>query len=139
METKPTNAQIYWNTLMEIFKEFTFESAHRLPNVPDEHKCSRMHGHSYRVEIHVAGQIDPITGWIMDFADITKAFAPLLGKLDHHVLNEIDGLEVPTSENLSIWIWNQLHDILPLTCVVVRETSTSGAIYRGDQSQDTRP
>src|SRR3954451_588686 len=87
-------------TRTEIFKEFTFEAAHRLPFVPDGHKCARLHGHSYRVEIHVGGPVDPRTGWIMDFGDIKAAFKPLLERLDHYYLNEIDGLENPTSENL---------------------------------------
>ncbi|WP_298336963.1 6-carboxytetrahydropterin synthase QueD [Ferrimicrobium sp.] len=117
---------------MEIFKEFTFEAAHFLPNVEEEHKCARLHGHSYRVEIHVQGTVDPIFGWVMDFAEITTAFAPLFTQLDHHLLNEIDGLENPTSENLCVWLWQQLMETLPLSTIMVRETHTSGAIYRGE-------
>lgn len=117
---------------MEIFKEFTFEAAHRLPNVPEGHKCSRLHGHSYRVAIHVEGPVDDDVGWIIDFADISCAFKPLLCRLDHYYLNEIEGLESPTSENLARWIWDRLEGHLPgLSQVVVRETCTSGCIYRG--------
>ena len=117
---------------MEIFKEFTFEAAHRLPRVPEGHKCGRLHGHSYRVEVHVAGLVDE-TGWVMDFADITAAFAPLHDLLDLRYLNEVDGLANPTSENLARWIWNRLPGglRLPLTAVTVRETCTSGCTYRG--------
>ena len=116
---------------MEIFKEFTFEAAHRLPHVPADHKCHRLHGHSYRVEIHVAGPVDDDAGWIMDFADIKQAFEPVHDALDHRYLNEIPGLENPTSEVVAVWIWNRLADRLPLSAVEVRETCTTGCIYRG--------
>ena len=117
---------------MEIFKEFTFEAAHRLPHVPPGHKCGRLHGHSFRAEIHIVGEVDPRTGWIMDFADIKMAFDPLYKQLDHNYLNDIDGLENPTSEVLARWIWEQLGPNLPGLCrVVVRETCTSGAVFTG--------
>lgn len=117
---------------MEIFKEFTFEAAHRLPNVPREHKCFRLHGHSYRVEIHVAGSVSEPSGWIIDFADIREAFQPLFDVLDHNYLNEIEGLENPTSENLAVWIWNRIKDSLAnVSKVIVRETCTSGCVYEG--------
>src|SRR5436305_8870876 len=93
---------------VELTKEYRFEAAHRLPCVPEGHKCARLHGHSYRVEIHVGGTVNPASGWIMDFADIKTAFAPILQRLDHYYLNEIEGLENPTSENLARWIWHQL-------------------------------
>ena len=117
---------------MEIFKEFTFEAAHRLPNVPEGHKCGRLHGHSFKVELHVSGEVDPQMGWIMDFADIKAAFQPILNKIDHAYLNELDGLDNPTSENIAAWIWQHLKPSLsPLSKVVVRETCTSGAVYVG--------
>ncbi len=117
---------------MEIFKEFTIESAHRLPFVPEDHKCARLHGHSFRIAIHVSGDLEPELGWVQDFADISKAFAPIRERLDHRYLNEIPGLENPTSENLCIWIWNELAPSLPmLSRVVVRETCTSGCVYEG--------
>ena len=120
---------------MEIFKEFQFEAAHRLPNVPEGHKCARLHGHSFRVELVVAGEIDPTLGWVQDFGDIKGAFQPLYDRLDHHYLNDIEGLENPTSENIAIWIWQQLKPSLPaLQEVVVRETCTSGCRYRGGAS-----
>ncbi len=90
---------------MEIFKVFSLESAHRLPNVPAGHKCARVHGHSFRVEIHVRGAVDERLGWVMDFADVKAAFEPLFQRLDHHYLNDVPGLENPTSENLARWIW----------------------------------
>lgn len=116
----------------EIYREFTFEAAHRLPNVPDGHKCSRLHGHSYLVAVHVAGSVGETTGWVQDFGEIKAAFKPLGEQLDHHYLNEVSGLENPTSEVLAKWIWDRLVTELPnLTEVRVRETCTSGCIYRG--------
>jgi len=118
---------------MDIFKEFRFEAAHRLPNAPSHHKCSRLHGHSFRVEIHVRGPVAADTGWVMDFADIKRAFEPLHEELDHSYLNEIDGLKNPTSENIARWIWQRLRPSLPLLArVVIYETCTSGCIYEGD-------
>ena len=117
---------------MEIFREFTFEAAHRLPHVPAGHKCARLHGHSYRVEVHVRGDVDPTTGWVMDFAEIKKAFQPLHDQLDHYYLNEVSGLDNPTSENLARWIWQRLVGVLPVCAVAVRETCTSGCVYRGE-------
>lgn len=117
---------------MEIFCEFTFEAAHRLPNVPSDHKCSRLHGHSYRVQVHVRGRVDESAGWVVDFADIKDACRPVIARLDHYYLNEIPGLENPTSEVLAAWLWNQLAPSLPmLSAVMVRETCTSGCVYRG--------
>jgi 6-pyruvoyltetrahydropterin/6-carboxytetrahydropterin synthase len=119
----------------EVFKEFTFEAAHRLPFVPDGHKCARLHGHSFRVEIHVSGEVEADPGWVMDFADIKAAFKPLYAQLDHNYLNDLEGLENPTSENLAAWIWDRLEHQLPgLSQIVVRETCTSGCIYRGRQA-----
>jgi queuosine biosynthesis protein QueD len=120
-------------TTAEIFKDFTFEAAHRLPFVPEGHKCFRLHGHSFRVEVHVSGEVDKQTGWIVDFADIKAAFKPLHEQLDHNYLNEIPGLENPTSENLARWIWDRIERALPgLSRVVVRETCSSGCVYRGE-------
>jgi 6-pyruvoyltetrahydropterin/6-carboxytetrahydropterin synthase len=118
--------------VMDIFKVFTFEAAHRLPNVPDGHKCARLHGHSFRVELHVSGPLDPQLGWVMDFADIKAVFKPIYDQLDHHYLNDIPGLENPTSERIAEWIWDQLKPQLPLLSqVVVHETCTAGSRYLG--------
>jgi 6-pyruvoyltetrahydropterin/6-carboxytetrahydropterin synthase len=117
----------------EIYREFTFEAAHRLPNVPEGHKCARLHGHSYLAAVHVSGPVGEATGWVQDFGDIKAAFKPLEEQLDHHYLNELPGLENPTSEVLAKWIWDRLITDLPnLTEVRVRETCTSGCIYRGE-------
>ncbi len=117
---------------MEIFKAFTLESAHRLPNVPEGHKCARVHGHSFRVEIHVRGPVDEHLGWVMDFAELKSAFEPLFLQLDHHYLNDVPGLENPTSENLARWIWRELQPRLPrLSRVLVHETCTSGCSFSG--------
>src|SRR5690554_6835023 len=98
---------------MEIFKEFTFEAAHLLPNVPAGHKCGRLHGHSYCITVYVSGNIGETSGWIMDFADLKVAFKPTYEALDHRYLNEIPGLENPTSENIARWIWHNLKPDLP--------------------------
>ena len=117
---------------MDIFKAFTLEAAHRLPNVPEGHKCARLHGHSFLVELHVSGPLDPHMGWVMDFADVKRAFQPIYDQLDHHYLNDIPGLDNPTSERLAEWIWDQLKPALPLlSSVVVHETCTSGCRYTG--------
>jgi 6-pyruvoyltetrahydropterin/6-carboxytetrahydropterin synthase len=117
----------------EIFKEFTFEAAHRLPNVPEGHKCARLHGHSFQVALFVSGPIEPESGWLMDFADLKTHFKPFYRQLDHNYLNDIEGLENPTSENIARWIWDNLKPIVPqLSQVTVRETCTSGCIYRGE-------
>ncbi len=118
---------------MEIFKEFTFEAAHRLPNVAPGHKCARLHGHSYQVSVYLSGSVDPHEGWVRDFGDINGAMEPLLEVLDHYYLNDIEGLENPTSEVLARWIWGRLTGTLPeLSQVTVRETCTSGCVYRGE-------
>lgn len=118
---------------MEIFKIFTIEAAHRLPQVPPAHKCHRLHGHSFRIEVYIEGPVDPASGWVLDFADIGRAFAPLYEQLDHHYLNDVPGLENPTSEQLARWIWQRLQPRLPLLSqVIVRETCTAGCIYRGE-------
>jgi len=116
-----------------IWKEFTIEAAHRLPNVAEGHKCARLHGHSFRIEVHVGGPVGERSGWIMDFADLTDAFAPVFDSLDHRYLNDVPGLENPTSEVLARWIWDRLAPALAdLDQVVVRETCTSGCAYRGE-------
>ncbi len=118
---------------MEIYKDFTFEAAHLLPNVPDGHKCGRLHGHSFFIRIVVSGEVDPHTGWIIDFGDIKKAFKPIYDRLDHYYLNDIAGLENPTSENLAKWVWQELKPVLPeLSRIEIKETCTSGCIYIGD-------
>ncbi len=122
---------------MVIFKEFSFEAAHRLPNVPPGHKCARLHGHSFHVRVSVRGEVGATTGWVMDFADIKAAIAPVEDQLDHRYLNEIAGLDNPTSEVLARWIWRALVGPLPgLETIEVRETCTSGCVYRGEAADD---
>lgn len=117
---------------MEIYKTFRIEAAHRLPNVPPGHKCGRLHGHSFEISVHVEGPVGEQTGWVRDFADIKQAFAPIDQQLDHNYLNDIEGLENPTSENLAIWVWQRLKPALAnLSQVAVKETCTAGCIYRG--------
>lgn len=118
---------------MELRKTFSFEAAHLLPHLPEDHKCRRLHGHSFQVEVVVDGPCDPDMGWVMDYADISKAFRPIWEQLDHYYLNEIEGLENPTSERLAIWIWDKLKPVLPLlTEIVVAETCTARCVYRGN-------
>ena len=116
---------------MDVFRVFQVEAAHRLPNVPEGHKCARMHGHSFRIEIHVSGPVGAQSGWVMDFADLRRAFQPLYDQLDHHCLNDIEGLENPTAEILAAWIHRKLAGTLPLLVdVTVCETPGSSAVYR---------
>lgn len=117
---------------MEIYKDFTFESAHSLPHVSEGHKCKRVHGHSFGVRIYVEKDLDKKMGWVMDYAEIKEKFKPIYERIDHHYLNEIAGLENPTSENIAIWIWQELKPSLPELCKLeIRETCTSGCIYTG--------
>lgn len=124
---------------MQVYKLFRFEAAHRLPNVPPEHKCARLHGHSFEVRVAVEGPIGARSGWVVDFADIAAAFEPLERALDHRYLNEIDGLDNPTSENLAAWIWAKLDGRLEgLAEIEIKETCTSGCLYRGPRREEVR-
>ena len=124
---------IVGDILMRIYKQFQIEAAHLLPYLPADHKCRRLHGHSFKISVHIEGALDPKLGWIMDYADICEAFQAVFDKIDHQYLNEIAGLENPTSENLAKWIWRQLQGTLPnLVAVHINETCTSGCIYEGD-------
>jgi 6-pyruvoyltetrahydropterin/6-carboxytetrahydropterin synthase len=115
-----------------VFKDFSFEAAHRLPNVPADHKCARLHGHSFRARVTVEGTVGADSGWVVDFADIADACEPLRACLDHHYLNEVEGLENPTSEVIARWIWDRLQPQLPgLVAVSVQETCNAGVEYRG--------
>jgi 6-pyruvoyltetrahydropterin/6-carboxytetrahydropterin synthase len=119
---------------MEIFTCFTFDSAHKLPKVPKEHKCGRLHGHTFNIQVHVSGPIDPKSGWVVDFGDLKALVNPLVDQLDHNYLNEIKGLENPTSENIARWLWERIKPKLPiLTKIVVQESPRSGASYQGEK------
>jgi 6-pyruvoyltetrahydropterin/6-carboxytetrahydropterin synthase len=118
--------------VVELVKDFAFEAAHFLPNVPEGHKCRRIHGHSFKGEIAVRGPIDPHLGWVMDFADLRKAIDPIVNELDHYLLNDVAGLENPTSELLAIWLWKRLAPQLPyLHRVTIEETCSSRCHYYG--------
>ena len=118
---------------VSLTKNFTFEAAHWLPCFPEDHKCRRMHGHSFKVDVVVEGDVDPAQGYLIDFADIKAAIKPVEERLDHYLLNEIPGLENPTAEILSKWIYDQLKPSLDLlACIRVHETCTSTAEYRGE-------
>lgn len=118
---------------VRLIREFRFESAHRLPRVPPGHKCARLHGHSFKVEVAIRGPVDPATGWFIDYDVVDSAFRPLLEQLDHHYLNEVPGLENPTSEVLARWLWERLLPPLPqLERVIVHETCDARCEYEGD-------
>ena len=116
---------------MKLFKEFTFEAAHKLPMVPKDHKCFNLHGHSFKVKITIEGEVNE-TGWVMDFSIVKKICKPIIDELDHKYLNEIEGLHNPTSENIAIWLWNKIIKELPeLSVIEIMETCTSGCRYQG--------
>jgi 6-pyruvoyltetrahydropterin/6-carboxytetrahydropterin synthase len=117
---------------VRLVHEFRFEAAHRLPKVPLGHKCARLHGHSFKVELAVAGPVDPDTGWFIDFGHLYDAWKPLYDQLDHNYLNEIPGLENPTSEHLAAWVWQRMRPVLPsLARVTIFETCESRCEYEG--------
>lgn len=119
---------------VELTRTFEFSAAHALPAVKDGHKCKQMHGHNFTVEIAVRGDVNPRSGWLMDFGDLKRLVEPVINRLDHAVLNEIPGLENATSENLSRWIWDRLKDRVPGLCrITIRETPSSSCSYRGEE------
>jgi len=119
---------------VELTKEFRFEAAHRLPLVPPEHKCHRLHGHSFRIELTLAGPVDERAGWLVDFGEVAAIVDPILrGELDHRTLNDVPGLENATSEMLCVWLWRRFAPLLPgLISVTVHETCTARCTYRGE-------
>jgi 6-pyruvoyltetrahydropterin/6-carboxytetrahydropterin synthase len=117
---------------MILFRQFTFDSAHFLPNVPEGHKCKEVHGHTYRMVIYMEDTIKKNEGWVMDFAEVKKVIYPILEVVDHKLLNNIEGLENPTCELIAVWLWNKIKPQLPiLTKIELHETPTSGVIYEG--------
>jgi 6-pyruvoyltetrahydropterin/6-carboxytetrahydropterin synthase len=125
---------------VELREQFGFEAAHRLPHTPRGHKCRRLHGHSFKVTIEIKGVVDEETGWLIDFAEIEEAWEPLHDDLDHYYLNEVPGLENPTSERLARWIWERLEPELPmLHAVTVHETCTASCTYRGTSGGEGPP
>ncbi len=118
--------------VVELVKDFRFEAAHYLPNVPEGHKCRRMHGHSFRGEVAVRGPVDARIGWLIDFADMKRAVDPVVARLDHYLLNEVEGLENPTSEQIAVWMWERIAPSLPqLYRVTIEETCTTRCHYFG--------
>ncbi|NNF33410.1 MAG: 6-carboxytetrahydropterin synthase QueD [Saprospiraceae bacterium] len=118
---------------MQIFKTFTFDSAHFLPNVPDGHKCKNIHGHTYHLKVIIEGKLEDRLQWVMDFADLKKVIKPIIDTVDHQLLNEIPGLENPTCERIGVWIWDQIKPQIPqLKRIELHETPTSGMIYEGE-------
>ena len=117
---------------MELRKTFQFEAAHLLPRLPKAHKCRRLHGHSFKVEVSVEGEVDHASGWVYDHAEISAAMKPLIAQLDHSYLNEIAGLENPTIENMAAWFWAKLAPQCPGLCeIVIHETPTARCVFRG--------
>ena len=118
--------------IVRLSKSFRFEAAHDLPTFPDGHKCRRLHGHSFRFDVVVEGEVDDAKGYLIDYGDIKTVTDPLVKRLDHFYLNDIEGLGNPTSENLAKWIYDRLKPSLPLlAAIVVHETCTSVCEYRG--------
>lgn len=116
----------------QLTKSFTFEAAQTLPNAPEGHKCRLMHGHSFKLEINVEGKVDPETGWVYDHAKISAAVGPLIDLLDHSYVNEIEGLENPTIENMCAWFWRKIEPQCPgLYEIVLHETPTASCRFRG--------
>jgi 6-pyruvoyltetrahydropterin/6-carboxytetrahydropterin synthase len=118
---------------VRLVKEYRFEAAHRLPKVPPGHKCERLHGHSFKIELTVSGPVDPETGWFIDYGEIDGIWAPLYDALDHRYLNEVEGLDNPTSENLARWLWEKIRPQLPqLSRITVHETCDARCEYEGE-------
>ena len=116
-----------------IVKDFRFEAAQTLPCLPDTHKCTKMHGHSFKVEITVKGEVDPKIGWVYDHAQISRAMNPLMEMLDHSYLNDIEGMSNPTIENMAAWFWVRLAPQLPGLCeIVIHETPSARCVFRGE-------
>jgi len=119
---------------MEVYREFKFDAAHRLPNLPPEHRCSRLHGHTFRAVIHLESGVGEETGWVRDFREMKKLCQPFIDELDHSYLNDIPGLDNPTSENIARWLWSRLNPVLPeLSMIEIKETASTGCRYRGHQ------
>lgn len=117
---------------MQIFKQFTFDSAHFLPHVPDGHKCKEIHGHTYRLTVYVEGELEKKLEWVMDFAEMKNVIDPVVKSIDHKLLNNVSGLENPTCEIIAVWLWNKIKPEIPLlTKIELHETPTSGAVYEG--------
>jgi 6-pyruvoyltetrahydropterin/6-carboxytetrahydropterin synthase len=117
--------------IRDVRREFNYDSAHRLPNVPAGHKCGRLHGHTYRLIVQITGHVDPRTGWVMDFADLDSEVDLILADLDHHYLNDVPGLENPTVENQLSWLWTELSKTLPLSKLTLFEGVRNSASYEG--------
>ncbi len=117
---------------MTIFRVFTFDSAHFLPNVPEGHKCGNIHGHTYKLIVHLTGKLDENYGWLMDFAELKSKINTVLSLIDHKLLNDVDGLKNPTCENLAVWLWDRIKLTVPLLDKIeLNETPQSGVIYCG--------
>lgn len=117
---------------MTIFRQFSFDSAHYLPNVPTGHKCRNMHGHTYQLTVYINGPLDPDGGWVMDFSIVKEIVGNALTRIDHKLLNEVEGLDNPTCENLAIWLWKTIKPVMPLLDEIrLNETPASGVIYKG--------
>jgi 6-pyruvoyltetrahydropterin/6-carboxytetrahydropterin synthase len=117
---------------VRLSKSFHFEAAHDLPTFPAGHKCRRLHGHSFKFDVIVEGDVEPDKGFLIDYGDIKAAVEPIVKRLDHYYLNEIEGLSNPTAENISVWLWEKIKPALPLLAsIVIHETCTNSCEYRG--------
>ena len=118
---------------MKIFRTYIFHSARYIPTLDENHPCSKMHGHTFKMAVEINGPIDKKIGFVMDFYDIDKIVNNHIIKfIDHKILNEIDGLSNPSSEYLAIWIWEKLKPHLPLlSTITISEEHGTGMIYKG--------
>lgn len=114
----------------ELKQHFHIESARFLPHLPKSHPCANMHGHSFKIILQLKGELQPQVGWVMDYHEISLVMAPLLKQLDHKVLNEVPGLENPTSELLAKWIYEKARLSIPLLqSVTIMETTSTECKY----------
>jgi len=117
---------------MEIYREFTFDAAHFLPNLPESHSCRNLHGHTFTVIVHLEGEVNKDNGWVKDFGEVKRICSPVIDMLDHSCLNHIPGLENPTSEHIAVWVWNRVKPHIPeLAMIEIKETPKTGCRYRG--------
>ncbi len=118
---------------MEVFRDFTFDAAHRLEGLPEGHKCARLHGHTYRLTVAAEGPLDQDIGWVVDFGEINRVANNAINLLDHQVLNDVPGLEQPTTELIAVWLWSKINPELPgLSRITLYENARSGVTYRGE-------
>ncbi len=118
---------------MLIFKKYYFDAAHYMAEFEENHNYRKMHGHSFEVTVKLKGDINRKNNWVMDLEELDSFVDPELSKLDHSILNEVDGLEKPTSENIAKWLWSKLIKKIPnLDSIEINRPRIGGCIFNGD-------